>query len=66
MADEKKKATRTKRTPEQRVAEIDAKIAELEAKKAEILKPIKMKEIFDKAASSKSPEEIAEKLGVEL
>lgn len=62
---EEKKIKRAKRTPEDRIAEIDKKIAALEEKKAEIMKPIKMKEIMDKAASM-SPEEIAEKLGIEL
>lgn len=65
MADENKKVTRARRTPEQKIAEIDAKIAKLEAKKAEIMRPIKMKEVMEKA-SSMSPEEIAEKLGIEL
>lgn len=62
---EAKQIKRAKRTPETKIAEIDKKIAELEAKKAEILKPMKMKELMDKV-SSMSPEEIAEKLGVEL
>ena len=60
-----KKVTRARRTPEQKIAEIDAQIAKLEAKKAEIMRPIKMKEVMEKA-SSMSPEEIAEKLGIEL
>ena len=61
MADENKKVTRARRTPEQKITEIDAQIAKLEAKKAEIMRPIKMEK-----ASSMSPEEIAEKLGIEL
>ena len=40
MADENKKVTRARRTPEQKIAEIDAQIAKLEAKKAEIMRPI--------------------------
>ena len=51
MADENKKVTRARRTPEQKIAEIDAQIAKLEAKKAEIMRPIKMKEVMEKATT---------------
>ncbi len=65
MAEEKKTVTRRKRTPEQRIKDIDAKIAKLQAEKAELEKPIKIQQILEKA-SNLSPEEIAEKLGVNL
>lgn len=66
MADEQKKVTRTRRTPEKKIAEIDAKIAKLEEQKAKILEPIRKKELLDKAAASMSLEEMAERLGIEL
>lgn len=65
MAEEKKTVTRRKRTPEQRIKDIDAKIAKLQAEKAELEKPIKIQQILEKA-SNLSPEEIAEKLGINL
>ena len=65
MAEEKKTVTRRKRTPEQRIKDIDAKIAKLQAEKAGLEKPIKIQQILEKA-SNLSPEEIAEKLGVNL
>lgn len=65
MAEEKKTVTRRKRTPEQRIKDIDAKIAKLQAEKSELEKPIKIQQILEKA-SNLSPEEIAEKLGVNL
>ena len=66
MAEEKKTITRRrKRTPEQRIKDIDAQIAKLQAEKAELEKPMKMQQILDKV-SNMTPEEIAEKLGVEL
>lgn len=65
MADEKKRIVRKRRTPEQRIKDIDAQIARLQAEKAELEKPIKIQQILEKA-SNMSPEEIAEKLGVEL
>ena len=65
MAEEKKTVTRRKRTPEQRIKDIGAKIAKLQAEKAELEKPIKIQQILEKA-SNLSPEEIAEKLGVNL
>lgn len=65
MVEEKKTVTRRKRTPEQRIKDIDAKIAKLQAEKAELEKPIKIQQILEKA-SNLSPEEIAEKLGVNL
>ena len=65
MAEEKKTVTRRKRTPEQRIKDIDAQIAKLQAEKAELEKPIKIHQILAKA-SDMSPEEIAEKLGIEL
>ena len=65
MAEEKKTVTRRKRTPEQRIKDIDAQIAKLQAEKAELEKPIKIQPILAKA-SDMSPEEIAEKLGIEL
>lgn len=65
MAEEKKRIVRKRRTPEQRIKDIDAQIAKLQAEKAELEKPIKIQQILEKA-SDMSPEEIAEKLGVEL
>ena len=65
MAEEKKTVTRRKRTPEQRIKDIAAQIAKLQAEKAELEKPIKIQQILAKA-SDMSPEEIAEKLGIEL
>lgn len=47
MAEEK--AKRARRTVEDRIAEIDAKIAALEAKKQELLRPAKMKKIIEEA-----------------
>lgn len=60
------KVRRPRRTVEDRIAEIDRKIADLEAKKEELLRPAKMKKIIEAAAENMTPEEIAEKLGVEL
>lgn len=62
------------KTKEQRVAVIDAKIAKkqaeiknLEAQKQKILHPVTMKTVLSKAkAAGMTPEEIAEKLGLEL
>ena len=59
---------------EERIALIDAKIAkkkeelaELEAKKQELLHPVTMKNVLDKAKEvGLSPKEVAEKLGLEL
>lgn len=65
MAEEKRRAVRRRRTPEQRIKDIDAQIAKLQAEKAELEKPIKIQQILEKA-SDMSPEEIAEKLGIEL
>ena len=45
--------------------DIDAQIANLLAEKAQLEKPIKIQQILAKA-SDMSPEEIAEKLGIEL
>ena len=78
MADEDK---RVRRSVEERVAELDAKItahkdaiAKLEAKKHDLLNPKprltkaqKMKLLIDKAGEKGlSPEDIAEKLGITL
>ena len=63
---QKKKAKRARRTVEDRIAEIDAKIAALEAKKQELLRPAKMKKIIEEASANMTPEEMAEKLGVKL
>lgn len=59
---------------EERIALIDAKIAkkkeelaELEAKKQELLHPVSMKEVLNKAKEAGlSPKEVAEKLGLEI
>ena len=59
---------------EERIALIDAKIAkkkdelaELEAKKQELLHPVTMKNVLDKAKEAGlSPKEVAEKLGLEM
>jgi len=64
MDEEKKHVRRRRRTREQRIKDIDAKIAKLQAEKAELEKPIKIQQILEKA-SDLSPEEIAERLGVE-
>lgn len=64
----------TRRSPEERVALIDEKIAKkkaeidsLEAQKHKLLHPITMKSVMAKAKESgMSPEEIAEKLGIEV
>lgn len=63
--DEEVKTKRQRRTVEERIAEIDAKIAALEAKKEKLTRPAKMKDILAKAAESgMTLEEIAEKLGL--
>ena len=64
MAEEK--AKRARRTVEDKIAEIDAKIATLEAKKQELLRPAKMKKIIEEASANMTPEEMAEKLGIKL
>lgn len=59
---------------EERIALIDVKIAkkkdelaELEAKKQELLHPVTMKNVLDKAKEAGlSPKEVAEKLGLEM
>ena len=59
---------------EERITLIDAKIAkkkveiaELEAKKQELLHPVTMKDVLDKAKEAGlSPKEVAAKLGLEL
>lgn len=64
----------TRKTPEERVAVIDAKIAKkreeidaLEAQKQKILHPVTMKTVMTKAKEAGlSAEEIAEKLGLEV
>ncbi len=63
-----------KKTVEERVAILDAKIAKkqeeinnLEAQKQKLLHPINMKTVMAKAKESgMTPEEIAEKLGLEI
>ncbi len=63
-----------KKTVEERVAILDAKIAKkqeeinnLEAQKQRLLHPINMKTVMAKAKESgMTPEEIAEKLGLEI
>lgn len=63
-----------KKTVEERVAVIDAKIVKkqdeisaLEAQKQKLLHPINMKTVLAKAKESgMTPEEIAEKLGLEV
>ena len=62
------------KTAEERIKSIDekiakkqAEIAELEAQKQKILHPVSMKAVMAKAKEAGlSPEEIAEKLGLEL
>ena len=64
----------TKKTVEERVAILDAKIAKkqeeinnLEAQRQKLLHPINMKTVMAKAKESgMTPEEIAEKLGLEI
>lgn len=59
---------------EQRVASIEAKIAKkqteiaaLETQKQKLLHPVTMKSVMDKAkAAGMTPEQIAEKLGIEM
>lgn len=63
-----------RRSVEDRVALIDEKIAKkqaeieaLEAQKNKLLHPVTMKSVMDKAkAAGLTPEEIAEKLGIEV
>lgn len=63
-----------RRTVEERVALIDEKIAKktaeikaLEVQKQKLLHPVTMKSVMDKAkAAGLTPEEIADKLGIEL
>lgn len=63
-----------RKTVEERVAILDEKIAkkkkeidELEAQKQKLLHPVTMKSVMDKAkAAGLTPEEIAEKLGIEV
>ena len=62
------------RTVEERIAIIDEKISKkkadieaLEAQKQKLLHPVTVKTVMEKAkASGLSPEEIAEKLGLEM
>ena len=62
------------RTVEERIAIIDEKISKkkaeikaLETQKQKLLHPVTMKTVMEKAkASGRSPEEIAEKLGLEM
>lgn len=62
------------RTVEERIAIIDEKISKkkadikvLEAQKQKLFHPVTMKTVMEKAkASGLSPEEIAEKLGLEM
>lgn len=57
---------RTVRTPEARIKAIDEKIAKLQAEKEAILRPLKLKAVIEKAEGlGMSPEEIAEKLGIQ-
>ena len=63
-----------RKTVEERITAIDQKIAKkqaeikaLEERKYRLLHPITMKAVMDKAnASGLSPEQIAEKLGIEV
>lgn len=57
---------RNRKSPEQKAAAIDAKIAKLLKEKEAILLPLKYKEITDKAAKQGiSPEEMSRLLGLE-
>lgn len=64
----------TRRSPEERAALIDEKIAKkkaeiesLEMQKQKLLHPVTMKSVIAKAKEfGMSPEEIAEKLGIEV
>lgn len=66
--DEVVKKVRRKRTvdPMKRVAAIDKKIAALQEEKEALLKPIRAKQLIEEAVKTMDPEEIAEKLGIEL
>jgi len=63
-----------RKTAEERITLIDEKIAKkqaeieaLEAQKQKLLHPVTMKSVMDKAnAAGLTPEEIAEKLGIEM
>lgn len=63
-----------RKTVEERIATIDEKIAKkqkeietLEAQKQRLLHPVTLKTVMDKAKKSgMTPEEIAEKLGLEI
>lgn len=67
-------AARTVKTVEEKIAVIDQKIAKkqeeinaLEAQKQKLLHPVNMKTVMAKAKESgMTPEEIAEKLGLEI
>lgn len=66
--DEVVKKVRRKRTvdPMKRVAAIDKKIAALQEEKEALLKPIRTKQLIEEAVKTMDPEEIAEKLGIEI
>lgn len=57
---------RNRKTPEQKAAAIDAKIAKLNREKEEILRPVKYKAIVDKAVKrGMTPEEMEKRLGLD-
>ena len=61
------KAKRTRKVNvERRVASIDAKIAKLEAEKAELLKPMKIKQLINEAVENMDLEEVASRLDIKI
>ena len=67
MDEVKKVVKRTRKIdPMKRIAAIDKKIAALQAEKEELLKPIRAKQLIEEATKTMSPEEIAEKLGIDI
>lgn len=51
---------------DRKIAKLKAQIAELEAEKIEVLKPAKVKQAVEEAIKNMSPEELAEKLGIDV
>ena len=64
MAEEK--AKRARRTVEDKIAEIDAKIATPATKTQELRRPATRKKIIEEASANMTPDEMAEKLGIKL
>lgn len=54
------------RAIDKKILKLQAQIAALEAEKVLLAKPIRVKEAVDEAIKKMTPEEIAEKLGIEV